>query len=108
MARAPQTDTDSMSVKELLDLQTAITAAIAARKSTEKADVKAKMAALAVESGFSLDELLGIKKGKKGSGLAKYRNPDNAEETWTGRGRKPNWLLERMKKRGASMDDFLI
>jgi len=108
MARAPQTDTDQMTVKELLELQASIATAIVARKTTEKADVKAKMAALALESGFSLDELLGMKKGKKGLGAAKFRNPDNAEETWTGRGRKPNWLLDRMKKRGASMEDFLI
>ena len=108
MARAPQTDIESMSVKDVLELQAEVTAAIVTRKATEKADVKAKMASLASESGFSLYELLGLKKGKKLPGAAKYRNPDNAEESWTGRGRKPNWLVERMKKRGASMEDFLI
>jgi DNA-binding protein H-NS len=100
-----------MSVKELLEFQAIITEAITTRKVTERAEVKAKMAALAMESGFSFEELMGLKKGKNGMksvNQPKYRNPGNAEETWTGRGRKPNWLVERMKKRGASMDDFLI
>src|SRR4051812_41546995 len=38
---------------------------------------------------------------------AKYRNPDNPEETWAGRGRKPKWVEERLAQ-GASLDDLLI
>lgn len=110
MARRPTDDIDTMSVKELLELQAEVKAAIASKQQTEKADLKAKMAQLAADAGLSLDDVLGIKKGRTGksSGVAKYRNPDNADETWTGRGRKPNWLVERLKKRGVAMDDFLI
>jgi DNA-binding protein H-NS len=35
----------------------------------------------------------------------KYRSPDG--ETWAGRGAKPRWLVEALKK-GKKMDDFLI
>jgi DNA-binding protein H-NS len=38
---------------------------------------------------------------------AKYRNPDNPEETWAGRGRKPKWVEDHLA-RGASIDDLLI
>ena len=38
---------------------------------------------------------------------AKYRNPDNASETWSGRGRKPRWLEERLAK-GAPLEEFVI
>jgi len=38
---------------------------------------------------------------------AKYRNPDNHEETWAGRGRKPKWVEERLAQ-GASLDNLLI
>jgi DNA-binding protein H-NS len=38
---------------------------------------------------------------------AKYRNPDNPEETWAGRGRKPKWVEDRLAQ-GASLDDLLI
>jgi DNA-binding protein H-NS len=48
----------------------------------------------------------GAAKGKS-SGVAKYKNPDNHSETWTGRGRKPNWLVAKLGK-GAKMSDFEI
>lgn len=111
MARAPQTDIENMSVKELTELQTAVTAAIAEKKISEKAELKAKLTSLANDSGFSLEELLGLRKGKNGAksaSVAKYRNPDAPEQTWTGRGRKPNWLVEKLKKRGVTMEEFAI
>jgi DNA-binding protein H-NS len=35
----------------------------------------------------------------------KYRSPSG--ETWAGRGQRPKWMVEAMKK-GKKMDDFLI
>ena len=47
---------------------------------------------LAKQHGFDIHELFG-KRGKgKGSVAPKYRDPNNAENTWTGRGRPPRWL----------------
>lgn len=37
----------------------------------------------------------------------KYRDPENAENTWTGRGMTPRWLKEKLDA-GAKTDDFLI
>ena len=39
--------------------------------------------------------LAAIKKRRRPSGkiLPTYRNPNNHAETWTGRGRKPRWLV---------------
>jgi DNA-binding protein H-NS len=51
-------------------------------------------------------ELFGGRGRGKGS-AAKYANPDNRTETWTGRGRKPNWLVAKLKK-GANIADFAI
>ena len=38
----------------------------------------------------------------------KYRNPDNAEETWTGRGLQPRWMRAAMNGGGKSVEDFRI
>lgn len=38
---------------------------------------------------------------------AKYRNPDNAAETWAGRGRKPKWVEEKLAQ-GRTLEDLLI
>jgi DNA-binding protein H-NS len=35
----------------------------------------------------------------------KYRNPDNPNQTWTGRGPKPKWL-EKLCVNGKTLDDF--
>jgi DNA-binding protein H-NS len=37
----------------------------------------------------------------------KYRNPDRPAEMWSGRGRKPRWLADKLAK-GATVEDFLI
>ena len=67
---------------------------------------KDQLRAYAEKAGFRLEELFG-KRGSKGSGVAKYRNPKDASQTWTGRGRKPNWLIDAVKK-GAKIESFEI
>ena len=37
----------------------------------------------------------------------KYRNPDNTDETWTGRGKQPRWLAA-FTGQGRSVDEFVI
>ena len=99
---------DKMSLKDLIELDLKVQKAIAHAKERERADLKHKIAALAEGSGFSVNELFGARGGKtKSSGVAKYKNPDNHSETWTGRGRKPNWLVAKLGK-GAKMADFEI
>jgi len=38
----------------------------------------------------------------------KYRDPQNPENTWTGRGRMPRWLTAVTKGGKVKKDDFLI
>lgn len=99
---------DKMSLKELLDHEPRLQRAIAAAKERERAEIKHKIATLAENSGFSVSELFGAGRGGKGRTVAaKYANPDNRAETWTGRGRKPNWLVAKLSK-GGKIDDFKI
>lgn len=99
---------DKLSYADLLDLRQQVDVALAERKSTEERELKQKMEALAAESGFSIGDLFGGKKGsKKTVGLAKYRNPKEQSQTWTGRGRKPNWLVDALKK-GGKLESFEI
>lgn len=99
---------DKMPLKELLDLEPRLQRAIAAAKERERAELKHKIATLAENSGFSVTELFGAGRGGKGRTVAaKFANPDNRAETWTGRGRKPNWLVAKLAK-GGKIDDFKI
>jgi DNA-binding protein H-NS len=104
---------DKMTLKELLDLESKVQKAIAAVRDRERAQLKEKMAELAKNHGFSVNELFGGMRAGRGPGkgkslgVAKFANPDDKSDTWTGRGRKPNWLLDRLKK-GAKLSDFAI
>lgn len=104
MARPSKIDT--MTYKELLDLQEQVKAAIAERRAAEQDQLKRKVLALARQSGVDVSELFGarsLRKGKKPG--VKYRNPADPTQTWTGRGRKPKWLVEALGK-GAKMERF--
>jgi DNA-binding protein H-NS len=86
---------EKMTVKELRELRGKIDAAIVARQNKERADLKQRMQAMVEEAGLTLDDVIGGgRRGGKGKGSVpvKYRNTDDASQTWTGRGRRPKWL----------------
>jgi len=71
----------------------------AAREAVEKA---------AAEYGFSLNEVLGGagigKRGGKSRGASqtksapKYKNPEDETQTWTGKGRQPQWFKDALTR----------
>jgi DNA-binding protein H-NS len=100
---------DRMTLREINDLEAKIAKAKAAARDKARSDLKDKIDRLVDGSGFTVAELYGFAARGRGrsKSAAKYANPENKSETWTGRGRKPNWLVARLKK-GAKMDDFAI
>lgn len=95
----------ALSLKELRALSERVDAAIAEREQQDRADVKAKLADMAAKAGFSVGELFGNGKGgKRGAVAVKFRNPKDPSQTWTGRGRKPNWIVEA----GGDVERFRI
>ena len=103
------TNVDKLSLKELIELDLRVQKAIVTAKERERATLKSKIEKLAADSGFAINELFSTGRGgPKGRTVApKYVNPDDATETWTGRGRKPKWLVAKLGK-GASIEKFLI
>lgn len=101
---------DTMSLSELQKLKKDVERAISSYEARRLADARKALEAKAAELGVSLAEVMGSKpaKGAKAAVAAKYRNPKNPEETWTGRGRKPRWFVVAMTSVGAKLDDFLI
>ena len=97
---------DKLSLKELLDLEGKLERAIAAAREREHGELKQDLAAFAEKRGFSLKELFGGR-GKGKTSIAKYANPDDRSQTWTGRGRKPNWWIAKVKK-GATLEQLEI
>jgi DNA-binding protein H-NS len=97
---------DDMSLDELKALQKQVARAIENYKERQRQKALSELEAKANEMGFSLNDLLGGKKSKK-AGLPKYRHPDDPTVTWTGKGRRPEWVKDALTK-GKSLDDLLI
>ena len=93
---------EKMSLKELLALEAKIKTAIDEKRVSERAEMRAKMEEMAQASGFSVNELFGGRGGKRGKAAAKYRNPKDPSQTWTGRGRRPNWMVKLAAIRSGS------
>ena len=98
---------DRMSFKELQDLEMKIKRAKSTAQEKTRTDLKQKVEAMVASAGFKLTDLFGGRGGKGRKVAAKYVNPDDASETWTGRGRKPNWLVDAVKK-GAKIESFSV
>lgn len=98
-----------LSSKELQDFQVKLNDAIEMRKGQDKIDFYNEMQELAAKRGVSLSEYLGSspRKIKAATKSVKYRNPANSKETWPGRGRKPNWLLDLLNA-GRNLEEFRI
>jgi DNA-binding protein H-NS len=86
---------EAMSLKELRQLQKDLAKAISTYEDRHKAEARAKLEAIAKEMGYSLADLIGVEvKTTRAPAVAKYRHPENAAVTWSGRGRKPKWFID--------------
>lgn len=98
-------DLEGLSLKDLKQLQKDIVKAIASFEERSKAEARLKVEAFARELGYPLSELVnGSAKTARQSAPPKYRHPENATLTWTGRGRKPSWFIEALESGKAPAD----
>ena len=84
---------EEMSLKELRQLGKDLAKAISTYEDRHKVEARTKLEAIAKEMGYSLADLIGVEiKATRAPAAAKYRHPENAALTWSGRGRKPQWF----------------
>ncbi len=100
---------DKMSVKDLKQLQKDVDKAIKAAEDRSRKDALTALEETAKKHGFSLSDLTGAmpKKRKSSPATPKYAHPENAELTWSGRGRQPVWFKEALEN-GKTPDDLAI
>lgn len=101
-------DINSLSLKELKDLQSQIAKAIASFEDRKRKEALAELEEIARAKGFSLAELTGLTvTRKRAPASAKYANPPDSSDTWSGRGRKPRWFVAALAA-GQTPEDLLI
>jgi DNA-binding protein H-NS len=87
-------DLSTYSLKDLKELQSRVAKEIAGFEARKKNDALLMLEEKAKELGFTLAELTGATVARKRSpAIAKYANPDDSTDTWSGRGRKPRWFV---------------
>lgn len=98
-----------MSAAELHALRQRVDSAIAA--AAQKKELRSEIEKLIIQAGHRVADILGLGtlKGKapRSSLPIRYRNSNDRRQTWTGRGRRPLWLSDAMKK-GRSLDSFRV
>ena len=118
MARSPNTELEGMSDAQIRELIEAARGVIGDRFSGRVDEWRS----LAHEAGYEITiTRIGEEDGRRrrrrsastetddrrGQVLPKYQNPDNHSEKWSGRGRKPKWIEEKLNH-GATLEAFLI
>ena len=104
---------------QLHQLDARITKEIGKRQAASRLDLLKRMQALAQEAGLSLDDLRlelngarpadsttgdaprRVSAPKKAPLPAKYRNPNNLNISWSGRGRRPAWIAAWLANGGT-------
>ena len=104
---------DSLSPAELRALIKSAEAQMDSARRNQVQEVRTKIDALLKGVGLTIDEVYPRRgsKGAKGSKVSvapKYRNPENAAQTWSGRGKRPLWFTAALKKKHVSAESMLI
>jgi DNA-binding protein H-NS len=94
---------ENMPTAELQALRAEVEAVIQAKIAERREQLEGELSKLAAIFG---ERTARNAKATKRSVSAKYRNPDNVTEIWSGRGRRPLWL-EAQLKAGKELELFL-
>ena len=103
-------DLSKHNIKELEQLQRDIEKEIGRKKQEEKKEALREAKKVANKYGFALDDLVGgAPKTKKRAGKApaKFRHPGDPGKTWSGRGRKPQWIRD-WEQSGGDLDKLRV
>jgi DNA-binding protein H-NS len=99
---------EDMTLDELKQLRKDVVKAIDTFEARQMAEARAKLEEYAKEMGVKLEDVMGAGKGKgKPKGPPKYCHPNDPSLTWTGKGRKPDWLKRELDA-GMSLERFKI
>jgi DNA-binding protein H-NS len=103
------TSFEAMTFDELLDLRERLDAFISERLTAEERELESRLARIKrLKQPPAISSKVGDGKVRSGGKLPpRYRNPENPEQTWAGRGLQPRWLKQALKS-GKKLSHFLV
>ena len=113
MGRTMKVNLKSLSIAELKALQDEIVLEMEMRSREARQNLLQEFRDKAKAMGVTLEELMSGQKSKgktRATGrtvAAKYANPADASQTWTGRGKRPRWVSDLLAA-GKSLDELKV
>ena len=102
---------EKLKLGQLIELKEVVEAALEAQREAARKELKRQMVEMVAAYGFDLTDVVDGKNGRSRKltpNIApKYRHAKDASLTWTGRGRRPNWLVAELEK-GKKLEKLLV
>ena len=101
-----------LSIDQLTDLVGKAQAEMASRERQRRKDLRAELERRVSAEGYKMGDIFpelgsgSASAARRQKRPAKYRNPQNPDETWSGIGRTPKWVAAIVEERGIDVPAF--
>ena len=105
------TDLNNLDIDQLTELLGKAQTEVASREKQGRRDLRAELERGVAAEGYKMADIFPELGAASSSSArrkrpAKYRNPQNPEQTWSGIGRTPKWVQAILDERGIDMAAF--
>lgn len=102
---------EDLDIGELTDLLAKAQAEMASREKQNRKGLRAELERRVEAAGYKMRDIFpelgaGASSGARRKRPAKYRDPQNPDQTWSGIGRTPKWVQAILDERGIDMAAF--
>ena len=103
-------DLSSLDIAELTDLVGKAQSEVASREKRRRKDLRSELERRVAAAGYEMGDIFpelgsGSRPGRQ-KRAAKYRNPQDPDQSWSGIGRTPKWVQAIVDERGIDVASF--
>ena len=104
-------DLKSLDIEQLPELLAKAQTELASREKQNRKDLRDELERRVAADGYKMADIFpelgaGAASGDRRKRPAKYRNPQNPDQTWSGIGRAPKWVQAILDERGIDRAAF--
>ena len=105
-------DLSGLNIDQLTDLVGKAQSEMASRERTRRKDLRNELERRVTSEGYKMGDIFpelakgGANANARQKRPAKYRNPQNPDDTWSGIGRTPRWVAAIVEERGIDVPAF--
>ena len=105
-------DLSGLDIDQLTDLVGKAQSEMASRERKRRKDLRSELERRVAAEGYKLGDIFpelgstSANAARRQKRPAKYRNPQNPDDTWSGIGRTPKWVAAIVEERGIDVPAF--